>query len=105
MAVLAAVGDGDGKHKGLRKGLMIGHGVTLLVIFVAGFGLMARKKIGIGSGTGWPGWIFGKIGIWLAFGALAAFIKRKAGLMPHILWIVPLLGGIAAYLAVVHPGT
>ncbi len=105
MGVLAWVNSGGDEHKGIRKALMIVHGVSLLLIFVAGFGLMARKGIGIGAAnTGWPGWIFGKIGIWLAFGALAAFIKRKAGLAAHVLWIVPLLGGVAAYLAVVHPG-
>ncbi|MBL4683561.1 MAG: hypothetical protein JKY37_03140 [Nannocystaceae bacterium] len=105
MAILALLGGAEGEHKQLRKVLMIVHGVALLVIFVAGFGMMARKGIGIGaSNTGWPPWIFGKFGIWMAFGALAAFVKRKAGLATHIFWIVPLLGAIAAYLAIMHPG-
>ncbi|MEM6995733.1 MAG: hypothetical protein AAF721_34810 [Myxococcota bacterium] len=105
LAVLSLTSSAD-DHKGLRKGLMIVHGVALLVIFVAGFGMMARKGIGIGAAgdTGWPGWIFGKMGIWLALGGMAAFIKRKADLSWHALWAVPVLGALAAYLAVVHPG-
>lgn len=103
--MVGLVGDPDGRHKGLRKGLMIVHGTTLLLIFVAGFGMMARKGIGIGAAnTGWPGWIFGKIGIWLVFAALATFIKRNAGLGRQVFWIVTALGGAAAYLAIVHPG-
>jgi len=106
LAVLALVGDPKGTHRKVRKTLMIVHGVALFLIFVAGFGLMARKGIGIGASSdgSWPGWIFGKLGIWLAFGALAAFMKPKAPVARNALWIVPLLGGLGAYLAVVHPG-
>ena len=104
--ILATVGNPDGEHKALRKTLMMIHGIALLVIFVAGFGMMARKGIGIGaaSDTGWPGWIFGKIGVWFVLGALAMFIKRKPDHGRHVLWLAPLLGAVAAYLAVVHPG-
>ena len=104
LAVLRMVGDPDGAHDPVRKRLVMAHGVALVLIFVAGFGLMARKGIGIGAAdSSWPGWIFGKIGVWLAFGAVPAFIKRK-DLGWHALWLIPALVGVGAYLAVVHPG-
>lgn len=104
-AVLRMVGDPEGEHASVRKRLAIAQGVALVLIFVAGFGLMARKGIGIGAAnSGWPGWIFGKIGVWLAFGAVPAFIKRKT-LGWHALWLIPALVGVGAYLAVVHPGS
>jgi hypothetical protein len=107
-AILGLVGEPNGAHSSLRKTLMMTHGVALMVIVVAGFGMMARKGIGIGAAagadTGWPGWLYGKIGIWLAFGALAGFIRRRPESGRHILWVAPLLGAVAAYLAVVQPG-
>ena len=87
-------------EKSLRKLLSILHGVAMLIILVAGFGLMAR----LGMMGGWPTWIYGKIALWLAFGASVGVLKKKpeSGRM----WIVlaPVLGATAAYLAVAHPG-
>ena len=106
LVILAQVGDREGEHKATWRSLMITHGVALAVIFVAGFGLMARKGIGIGAtgDSSWPAWIFGKMGIWLLFGASAGLLKRKPTAAGRFLWLAPLLGGVAAYLAVVHPG-
>src|SRR5690606_42133901 len=67
----------DGPLPGAKKMLAISHGVALLIIFVAGFGLMAKK--GPMSG-GSPLWIFVKLGVWLVPGAALGLIPRKPDL-------------------------
>ena len=83
-----------------RKGTMITHGIGLVLLFVAGFGMLA--KLGIRS---FPLWVVGKIVVWLVLGAAVAVLYRK----PHlskVMWIViPLLVGVATVLAVTKPGS
>ncbi|MCB0411420.1 MAG: hypothetical protein KDD22_02770 [Bdellovibrionales bacterium] len=82
-----------------RRWVMITHGIGMLLVFVAGFGLMARLNI-MGS---WPGWIWTKLGFWLVLGVAPAFILRMskaAGMIWVGIWIV---GGLAAYLARFKP--
>jgi len=90
----------DGPLPGAKKMLAISHGVALLIIFVAGFGLMAKK--GLMSG-GWPLWIFVKLGVWLVLGAALGFIRRKPDLAKLWFFLVPILGAIAAAFAVTQP--
>jgi uncharacterized membrane protein SirB2 len=100
-AILSLTGKAEDEAS-TRKLLMALHGVALLVILVAGFGLMART--GIVQGGGWPGWIYGKLGIWLVFGASVAFVRRSGDKAVRWVVLLPLLGGVAAWLAVVKPG-
>lgn len=90
---------GEKKFPG-RKIVMITHGVGLLVTFVAGFGLMAR--IGLMQ-AGWPGWIYGKVVIWLFLGGIVALIPRKPKLALPIWILLILIAGTATYLARVKP--
>ncbi len=83
-----------------RKRLTMLHGIAMLVILVAGFGLMAK----LGMMKGWPVWIYGKLAIWLLFGAAATAVRKLADHGKLWIGLLPLLGAIAAYLAVVHPG-
>jgi uncharacterized membrane protein SirB2 len=55
----------------LKKYFMISHGVGLLVMLIAGFGMAA--KLGLHP---FPGWLYGKLFIWLILGAMATLIKR-----------------------------
>ena len=82
----------------IRKLGSIVHGISLLVLLVSGFGLLA--KLGI---HGIPSWAWIKLGVWLLLGGIVVLIKRWAqGRL--ILWmIIPLLASIAAYLGVFHP--
>jgi cytochrome bd-type quinol oxidase subunit 2 len=99
--VLAFTGTADEQPRA-RKLLMILHGIALVVIVVAGFGLMARK--GIVHGSGWPSWIYGKFAIWLVLGAAAAFVRRSGRKALSWIIVLPLVGALAAWLAVVQPG-
>lgn len=87
----------DAEKKAARKPLMILHGVSLLVIFVAGFGLMAR----LGMMGGWPTWIFGKIAVWLLLGGAAAMLKKPMGMTWYL--ALPVVGAIGAWLAIYKP--
>ncbi|MEO0337152.1 MAG: hypothetical protein AAF202_12205 [Pseudomonadota bacterium] len=99
-AVLAnSLMGGEKKFKG-RKWAMIFHGVGLLITFVAGFGLMARLEM---MGSGWPGWIYGKVAIWLFLGLIIAVIARAQKFALPLWLLVISAAGCAAYLANYKP--
>jgi hypothetical protein len=75
------------------------HGIGLLLVLVAGFGMLARLGV-----PGLPAWIWMKLGIWLLLGASAAVVQRNERLAAPLLVLLPLLGGLAAWIAVHKPG-
>lgn len=85
----------------LRRSAFGFHAVGIFLILLGGFGMMAR--LGIVQGTSWPGWIWVKVGVWATLG-LAAFLPhrfpRTAG---PLLLLLPVLGGLAAYMAIYKP--
>lgn len=84
-----------------RKLVAITHGVALFLVILGGFGLLAR--IGVTHGTSWPGWVWTKLAIWLLLGAALALPYRKPELAKPLWFILPLLGGVAAYMALYKP--
>lgn len=101
-ATLHAANGGTRESNGARKLAAITHGVGLLLVLVAGFGLLAR--LGIGHGAAWPMWIYLKLVIWGVMGGLLVAVQRVPSLA-RVLWFgIPLLGGLAAYVAVLKPG-
>ncbi len=95
---LYAANGGDKAGNTLRKLVGILHGIALLGILVAGFGLLARLGIG-----GIPGWVWAKLVVWLVIGGIATLPYKRPQLGKVFLWLVPLLGGVAAWLAVAKP--
>jgi hypothetical protein len=77
------------------------HGTGLLILLVAGFGMMAR----LGIMAQWPPWIFIKILIWLALGGVIVLQRRLGAWIPTLLVALPLLGLLAALAAVYHLGS
>ena len=75
------------------------HGLGLLMILVGGFGLLAR----IGISGGFPLWVWLKLALWLLVGASAAVIRRSPALSKTLLWLLPVLGGVGAWLAIYKP--
>ena len=75
---------------------MILHGVGMLALLVAGFGMLARMEI-----TGaWPGWIYVKVVCWLLLGVLPV-LHRKGKLPAAIGWVAAaVIGFTAAYMAI-----
>jgi hypothetical protein len=84
----------------VRKVTGIVHGVTLLLIIISGFGIVARLGL---MQDGMPAWLWLKLGIWLVLGAalpMARKMPRAAGIL---WWLLPLLGTVAAWLAIYKP--
>jgi hypothetical protein len=75
------------------------HGLGLLVMIVAGIGLMHRSSPAIG----WENWVFAKIGLWLLLGALPTLVKK--GVLPRLfaLLLVLAIGAGGAWLGLVQP--
>jgi hypothetical protein len=110
VCVIAALGGvavhagngGQRQGNALRRVISALHGLGLLVILVAGFGLLARLDLVSG---GLPMWVYGKLALWLVAGALLAIPYRRPAAARGTLMIgLPLLGAIAAWLAVYKPG-
>ena len=70
-----ALGGGEKKHDG-RRGMMMTHGIGLLLTLVAGFGMLAH----LGIHWPWPTWVLLKAVIWLAFGLVTLLLYRSGGL-------------------------
>ena len=94
LAALVRTGD-----QGLRRLALIVHGVSSVVILVAGFGLLAR----LGFFGDIPIWAWLKMGVWLLL-ALAVVPLLRRPELGRVLWLVlPVLGGIGAWLAIAKP--
>lgn len=86
-----------GMLAGGRKSFALLHGIGLLVVLVAGFGMQAKGNLGF------PGWLIGKLAIWVVFAVLPVAYKRKAMPAAFILLGALVLGGLAAWLVVARP--
>lgn len=84
-----------------RKWIASVHGLGLLIIFVAGFGLMARLGM-VGQGM-WPAWVFIKLTVWVILGAMPVLIYRVPRLAA--LWglLTFVLAGLSAWTAIYKP--
>lgn len=89
----AALSGGAEKVRKISSAL---HGSALLILLVAGFGSLA--KLGMSSNFGLWMWI--KLAIWLLIGAAPVIIKRNPAAAAAMMWLLPLLGAVAAYLGV-----
>ena len=87
------------REQAWRRPVAITHGIGMVLVLVGGFGLLAR----LGIHWPWPGWVIGKVIIWLVFGVLIAVIGRSPSLAKPLWWITIALGALAAYLALNKP--
>ncbi len=75
----------------VRKLGSITSGIGLLLILIAGFGLISKLGYSFSS----P-WLIVKMLIWLALGGLIVLINRKPQLAVMLWWLLIALGAIAA---------
>jgi hypothetical protein len=73
------------------------HGISLILILVSGFGMVAK------FGYGFPGWVIAKLVIWFGLGAMLAVAKRKALPQGATFAVVLILGILAAWLGIYKP--
>lgn len=86
----------------ISRGLAMAlHGIGIFIVLLGGFGLLAR--LGIMHGMAWPGWVWAKLGIWILLGAAVVIPKRKPEWGGALLVLLPILGGLAAWLAIFKP--
>ena len=97
LAAHAASG-GTKESNSSRRLLGIGHGLGLVLMIVAGFGLLGLTGASMASG-----WVWGKLLIWLFMGAASALPYRSQAMARSLLLILPVLGALAAYLAIFKP--
>jgi hypothetical protein len=83
----------------LRRIASIAHGVALALIFVAGFGLLAR----LGHFGDIPMWAYLKMALWGILGLAVVPLKRKPEWAPALWVLMPVIGGFAVWLAVTQP--
>lgn len=83
---------------GPRKLLGITHGLALIVIAAAGFGLLAR--LGMSHSQPWPIWVYLKVVIWLLLAASIVPLRKSKGLAGLFWLLLPALGAAAAFLAI-----
>lgn len=98
---LHAVNGGTKETNRSRKLVAITHGLALFLVLLGGFGLLAR--IGVIHGTSWPGWVWGKLTVWFLLGAALILPYRKPEWTRALWFALPVLGGVAAYLAIYKP--
>ena len=75
-----------------RKHLKVGHGFGLLLILVAGFGLLAR----LGVSWPWPVWICLKLIVWIFLGVTPLLLRRGLSSGKVLWWIVLIFAGFGS---------
>lgn len=98
---LHGINGGTKETNKASKLVAITHGVAMLLVLTAGFGLMAR----LGYTTTWPAWLYPKLVIWLLMGGALAVLQRKPQWGKILWWVLPVLAAAAAYLAIAKPGS
>jgi hypothetical protein len=83
----------------LRRLAGISHGIALAIIFVAGFGLLAR----LGMFGSIPAWAWLKMGLWLILAAVVIPLRRKPEWATALWLAIPIVGGLAVWFAVAKP--
>lgn len=82
-----------------RKMAVMAHGIGLFLVLLGGFGMLAR----LGLTAGLPGWVIGKLGIWLLLGG-ALVVAKRAPRLALPLWLGTVFASVAAaYLALSKP--
>ena len=99
--LLHMMNGGTKASNGSRKFTAITHGLAAFAILLGGFGLMAR--LGMPHMGPHPTWIYVKVAVWLTLGFLPILIWRKGSLSRFFWFLVPALGGLAAYFAILKP--
>ncbi|MEX2584498.1 MAG: hypothetical protein WD766_14610 [Gemmatimonadota bacterium] len=90
-----------GEVRWTRRLAIAFHAVGIFLVLLGGFGMLAR--LGIVQGSSWPGWVWVKMGVWIVLGAAAFLPYRFPRTARPVLLLLPVLGGLAAYMAIYKP--
>lgn len=95
-----AVSSSETFRTSIRRLAIAAHGAGMLLILVAGFGMMARLQIS----HSWPLWIWIKVVIWVLLAGYPVLLKRQQKPSGILFFLAPVLGAVAAYAALFHLG-
>ena len=84
-----------------RKLLAFLHGFGVFLILLGGFGMLAR--LGIVQGGSFPAWLWVKLGVWGIVAAALMLALRRPAMARPLLLSLPVLGGVATYMAIYKP--
>lgn len=83
-----------------RKLVSMTHGIGLVLVFIAGFGMMAKQGLKFSENN----WLFAKIAIWLYLGMAPVIIYKMSPQRAQIFWFaIYAVAGFGAYLALTKP--
>jgi hypothetical protein len=82
-----------------RRIFAISHGLGLILLLITGFLLLMQ----LGIGKNLPGWVWGKVIIWLFAGASATLVRRFSKFPVPMLVYLAALVGLGAWLALYKP--
>jgi hypothetical protein len=85
-------------HAGVKKLGSITSGIGLVLMIIAGFGLVAKLY-----GNVFQNWMIVKMAIWVLLGGLIALINRKPALARPLWWGLIGLGALAAVMVYIRP--
>jgi hypothetical protein len=96
---LHVLNGGTRESNGGRKLTGALHGVALFIILLGGFGMLAR----LGLTSGFPGWIWAKLAIWVLVPVIGTMPYRKPATAKAVLFALPLIGAVTAWVAIYKP--
>jgi hypothetical protein len=100
-AAVRAMTAGGEDSPGTRRLLAVLHGLGAFLVLLGGFGMLAR--LGIMHGGSFPGWVWVKLLVWVTLGIALILPRRRPQLARPLLLALPLLGGLAAFMAIYKP--
>lgn len=94
---MTAFASGERPPKKVRAVASASHGIAMLIIVVAGFGLLGKNA--------WPmpGWAAAKLAIWVVFGAALVIPLRLPKAALPLFFLLPVIGAVSAWLALAKP--
>jgi len=84
-----------------RRLVAVLHGSGAFLVLLGGFGMLAR--LGVAHGAGFPGWLWVKLAVWVVIAAAFVLPYRRPALARWLILALPVLGGLAAYMAIYKP--
>lgn len=82
-----------------RKHLAMVNGIAMVIVLVAGFGLLAR----LGVSWPWQGWVLVKVAVWVGVGAMLVLVNRLPQVGKLLWWASLALTSVAMYMAIFKP--
>lgn len=99
-SILALATPAGATPRPTRRLLAMLHGIGVFLVLLGGFGMLARLGI---THSGFPGWIWVKLAVWAIVAGALFLPRRNSAIAKPLLLALPILGGLATYMAIYKP--